>query len=114
MTTPFDFLKNDTVTAGTAPTIQSVTFDKSSYTPGMTVTVTVKYTAGTSVQTINDVGTATITDTESNEEVTATGNLTIEATVTDPSTPTFSDTGNHTWTLSSESTPGTAIFTTTA
>ena len=95
--------------ATVAPSITSITFDKTSYAPGDVITATVDYSAGTSDVTQTFKGTAT--DSVTNE----TGTLTVNFTVTenDTTTVTVSDSGSRVWTKISDS-GSIAKFTATA
>lgn len=92
------------------PAISAVTFDKSVYNVGDTITVTVEFAAGSSNE--NVTVTVTVTDSVTNE----TASMTATLTVTDPdaSTVAVSDTGNRVWTPVPSQPAGTAVFTATA
>lgn len=94
--------------------INSMTFDQASYNVGDTITLTVDYTpdvAGTVPTTFT--ATTTITDGSGNQTATDNANFVVNVAQPGGDTLTTSDTGNRTWTETSDS--GTeATFTTTA
>lgn len=92
-----------------APAITSITFDKTSYNPGDTITATVNYGSGTSGQTQQLTGTATDAATGQ------TGTLTVNFTVneSDSTSVSVKDTGGRVWTKVSDA-AGVAKFTATA
>jgi hypothetical protein len=81
----------------TAPTITGITFDKTSYTPGQTITATI-------TGTFSEVFTLTGTLSDGSQ---ATSNFTIDDVLT------VSDNGGRTWTLVSNN-ETTAVYTATA
>lgn len=95
--------------AAAAPSITSITFDKTSYSPGDLITATVDYTAGTS--DVSQTFTGVATDSKSGE----TGTLQVSFVVTEGDTTTISvsDSGNRVWTQISD-TGSVAKFTATA
>lgn len=95
--------------AAAAPTISSITFDKTSYSPGDVITATVSYSAGTSDVTQTFTGTAV--DSVSGEE----GTLQVNFVVTEPDQTniTVTDSGGRAWTQISD-TGSIAKFTATA
>ena len=92
--------------ATVAPTISSITFDKATYTPGSIITATINYTAGKS--DVPQTFTGTATDSATGQ----TGLLQVTFTVTesDSTAVTVSDSGNRTWTQTSDN-GSVAIFT---
>lgn len=97
------------MTTPNPPAVSSVTFDKSVYNVGETITVTIDFSGGSSDQTVTV--TVMVKDDITGETVTMTASF----TVVDPdaSTVTVSDSGNRTWTPVSNSN-GVAVFTTIA
>jgi hypothetical protein len=101
-----------------APSVTSISFNQTSYTPGQTITATVTYVKGTSQTptTATQTLTGTVTDSVTGQTGTLNQTFTVAVagpTVSDATAPTVTDTGNHTWVKTSDS--GTvAVFTTTA
>jgi ribosomal protein L19 len=95
--------------AVSAPTITSISFDKTTYLPGDTITATVNYTQGTSdsIQTL----TGTVTDSTTGRTGTLQQTFTVQ--VKDTTTVSVTDSGNRTWTKASD-TGSVAKFTATA
>lgn len=97
--------------------IQSITFDQPSYTPGQVITLTVNYTADTPAAGggTPQVLTATVVITDSTGVQTASASAPF--TVTTGGAPgdvvSVTDTGNHTWAQQSDS-GSVAVFTTMA
>ena len=95
------------------PIVDSISFDKPSYAPTDTVTVTISYhgtnpDGGTS-QTFNFTG--SVTDTTTGEVGTGTGSFTIATPGTaDPLKASGSDDGGHDWTVVSDDGVGTAVL----
>lgn len=92
-----------------APSITSISFDKTSYTPGQTVTATVTYVPGTAPKSFTFTG--TVTDTATNAQGTATGTFSVNEP--DATTVSATDSGNRTWTKASD-TGSVATFTAVA
>ena len=90
-----------------APTVTSVTFDKTAYAPGDTITATVHYTPGASDSTVSFTGTAT--DQSNGQTGTMEGTFTVQ--INDATTVSVSDTGSRTWTKVSDDGAGVAVFT---
>jgi len=101
-----------------APTVQSVSYDQSTYSPGQLITVTVTGQAGSQIETRNVVGTGQFTDTATGLTGSLTGALSITFPVEDTTTAAFTDTDGRAYALKSLSqTPAglvTAVFTATA
>lgn len=93
----------------TAPTISSITFDKSSYSPGSVITATVSYSAGTS--DVPQTFTGVATDSATGE--TGTLQVTFVVTENDTTSVTVSDSGSRNWTKISDN-GAVAQFTATA
>lgn len=93
-----------------APSISSITFDQSAYAPGETITATVTYAPGVSLDT--ETFTGIPTDNVSNlQGATVTENFQISQN--DTTSVAVSDSGNRTWTKVSDN--GTvAVYTATA
>lgn len=89
-----------------APIIDSVTFDKASYTPGAKVTATIKYHDP-------DAKTFTFTGTVTDAESHATSGIG-SFSVADPCTTSGADDGGRTWAKVSDDTVGTAVYSATA
>ena len=81
-----------------APSIGSITFDKSSYNPGDTITATIDYTPGTTAKT------QTLTGTAIDSVSGLTGTLTQTFTINQPDATslTVTDSGARTWTKQSD------------
>jgi hypothetical protein len=95
----------------TAPTVFSITFDQSSYTPGSLITATVTYTKGMSdmVNTLTGTATDPVTGLQGHLDQT----FTVANQITDTTTPSVSDLPGRTWTKQSD-TGAVAVFTATA
>lgn len=95
-----------------APVVSSMSFDKSSYTPGQTVTLTVVYQAGLSDQ--SNATTYTATDQTTGETGTLTISFVVADAITDPTVGSVTDVGHRQWTKVSDNGTTTAVWTTVA
>lgn len=93
-----------------APVVNSITFDKTAYNPGETITATVDYTPGTSETAFTFTG--VVKDTVSGQEGQGTGSFNVQ--VTDLCDASGSDTGSRVWTVESDDHTGAAVLTATA
>jgi hypothetical protein len=96
--------------------IQSITFDQPSYTPGQVITLTVNYTpdtAGTGGTPQTFTATVVITDASGTQTATAAAPFVIAGSVSGGDVVSVTDTGGHTWVQQSDS-GSVAVFTTTA
>jgi Peptidase A4 family len=84
--------------------VNSITFDKTQYKPGDTITVTVNYQGPTSF-----TFTGTVQNLDNGSSVTGTGTFNVAAL-----SASGSDTGNRTWTVKSDDHVSTAVLTATA
>jgi hypothetical protein len=107
-----------TATPVSAPSVTSISFNSSSYTPGSTITATVTYVKGTSETptTSTTTFTGTVTDSVTGQTGTLNQTFTVAvagSTVSDATTPAATDSGGRTWVKASD-TGTVATFTATA
>lgn len=94
--------------------ISSMTFDKSAYNAGDTVTLTVAYTADVpGVSNATATATATVTDASGNVTAAQPADFTVSSQVPAGDVVAVADTGSHAWTKVSDD-GATAVFTATA
>lgn len=93
------------------PTVQTIAFDKPSYSPGATITATITY-AGTNVTPVGFTFTGTATDSVTGEKGSASGTFNVDKK--NRLAASGADSEGRTWTVKSDDGVGQAVLTAVA